>query len=111
MGILDRMFNNHDDEDVEKTIPVETVQSIKRIDGKIIKLSPQKGFGFISSLEIPFTRIFFHWSALKPTTLHFTDLEVGMKVSFKPVEVPNKGWRAIQIEVIEKTSFINKGTE
>lgn len=72
-----------------------------RAQGKIIKVS-ENGWGFISSKDIKFTRIFFHWTSLKQNTLKFTDLKNGMKVSFTPVEVEGKGWRAIKIEVIPK---------
>lgn len=72
----------------------------ERIDGKIIKVS-DSGWGFISSKELKFTRIFFHWSSLKQNTLKFTELKNGMKVSFVAVEVPEKGWRAIKIEVFQ----------
>lgn len=72
----------------------------KRIIGKIIKVSDQ-GWGFISSKEVKFTRIFFHWTSLKQDTLKFQDLKNGMKVSFVAVEVQDKGWRAIKISVIK----------
>ena len=72
------------------------------ITGKIIKLS-DKGWGFISSTELKFTRIFFHWSGLKQSTLKFPELSVGMKVKFIPIEYKGQGWRAIKIEVIESS--------
>ena len=72
----------------------------KRIKGKIIKVSDE-GWGFISSKDIKFTRIFFHWTSLKQDTLKFTDLKNGMKVEFTPKEVEGKGWRAIKIRVIK----------
>lgn len=71
----------------------------QRIRGKIIKVSGG-GWGFISSKEIKFTRIFFHWTSLKQDTLKFTDLKNGMKVEFTPVEVEGKGFRAIKINVV-----------
>ncbi len=71
-----------------------------RVAGKIIKVSDQ-GWGFISSKDIKFTRIFFHWTSLKQDTLRFPDLKNGMKVEFTPVEVEGKGWRAIKIRVIK----------
>jgi cold shock CspA family protein len=71
-----------------------------RVVGKIIKVSSQ-GYGFISSKEIKFTRIFFHWTSLKQETLNFKDIKIGMKVEFTPVEIPNKGFRAIRIIVLE----------
>lgn len=71
-----------------------------KIEGKIIKLSPQ-GWGFITSPEIKFTRIFFHWSALTQSTLKFPDLKMHMKVRFVAVEHKDYGWRAYRVEVIE----------
>ncbi len=72
----------------------------KRINGKIIKVS-SNGYGFISSREVPFTRIFFHWTSLKADTLKFQELRSGMKVSFVAFEVEDKGYRAIKIKVEE----------
>lgn len=72
----------------------------KRLKGKIIKVS-KEGYGFITSIEIPFTRIFFHWSALEPKTKKFTELRSGMKVSFVPFITDEKGYRAIKILVEE----------
>lgn len=75
-----------------------------RLTGKIIKLS-KEGWGFISSKEVPFTRIFFHWSSLKQNTKNFTELKVGMKVEFTPAPAQDgKGTRAIKIVVIESDS-------
>ncbi len=72
----------------------------KRVIGKIIKLSDD-GWGFISSKEIPFTRIFFHWTSLNQDTSHFKELKRGDEVEFTPIEVDGKGWRAIKIDVLE----------
>ena len=69
-----------------------------RVSGKIIKISDE-GWGFISSKDIKFTRIFFHWTSLKQETLRFQELKNGMKVEFTPVEIEGKGWRAIKIVV------------
>ena len=69
-----------------------------RLTGKIIKLH-QSGWGFITSIEKPFTRIFFHWSGLEQNTLNFTELRLGMKVEFELLELPEKGFRAIKINV------------
>lgn len=77
-----------------------TAKEEKRVIGKIIKVSSD-GYGFISSKEIPFTRIFFHWTSLRPDTVKFQDLRSGMKVSFVAFEVEDKGWRAIKIKVEE----------
>lgn len=72
----------------------------KRITGKIIYVS-KDGWGFISSKEIPFTRIFFHWTSLIQDTLNFTKLIKGMEVEFVPQETENKGIRAIKINIIK----------
>jgi cold shock CspA family protein len=76
-----------------------------RARGKIIKVS-DGGWGFISSKDIKFTRIFFHWTSLRQNTLKFTDLRNGMKVEFTPVEVEGKGWRAIKIEVLPEEPVV-----
>jgi cold shock CspA family protein len=76
-----------------------------RVVGKIIKVSTG-GWGFISSKDIKFTRIFFHWTSLKQDTLKFQELKTGMKVSFVAVEVEGKGYRAIKIEVLPSTDPI-----
>lgn len=81
----------------------EVAKGEKRVGGKIIKVS-EDGWGFISSKEIKFTRIFFHWTSLRQDTLKFTSLKNGMKVSFTPVEVDGKGWRAIKIKVLDDES-------
>lgn len=71
-----------------------------RMIGKIIKIESEEGWGFISSMDIKFTRIFFHWTSLTQDTLNFTALKNGMRVEFTPVEVENKGFRAIKIRVL-----------
>jgi len=68
--------------------------------GKITKID-SKGYGFISSKELPFTRIFFHWTYLLQDTLKFPELKTGMKVEFEPKEVDGKGTRAIKVKVIQ----------
>ena len=76
-------------------------QNNNYIRGKIIKLSEQ-GWGFISSTELKFTRIFFHWSGLNQNTLKFPELKVGMMVEFIPIQYKEQGWRAIKINVVTK---------
>jgi cold shock CspA family protein len=73
----------------------------KKVLGRIIKVH-EKGWGFISSKDIEFTRIFFHWTALRQDTLGFKELKTGMLCEFTPVQIPNKGWRAIQIKIVEQ---------
>lgn len=77
--------------------------------GKIIKVAGE-GWGFISSREIEFTRIFFHWTALVQDTLPFKELKPGMKVEFKPVQVPERGWRAHKVRVIQEEKKNNENT-
>lgn len=74
---------------------------IKPVVGRIIKVS-KAGWGFISSREIEFTRIFFHWTALRQDTVSFKELKTGMMVEFTPLKVEGKGHRAVHIKVIEK---------
>jgi cold shock CspA family protein len=78
------------------TTPIKATD--KRVEGRIIKVS-EEGWGFISSKDIKFTRIFFHWTSLRQDTLNFKDLKKGMTVEFTPVEVEGKGYRAIKIKV------------
>jgi cold shock CspA family protein len=83
---------------IEEEIKDEIIP--ERIKGKIIHLD-KKGYGFITSQEIKFTRIFFHWSGLNQDTLHFTELNKGMEVEFTPKEFSDLGWRAIKIDVLD----------
>lgn len=92
-----KMNENTPDEVINVTTPIE---GEKRVKGKIFKLSPQ-GYGFISSHDIPFTRIFFHWSSLRANTKKFTDLKVGDLVEFTPSDTKDKGTRAIRISVYD----------
>ncbi len=97
MGILDKFKETLSAE----TTPEETVSTEDaRITGKIIKVASDKGWGFISSKDIPFERIFFHWSGLLQNTLRFPELKTGMKVEYTPVTVPEKGLRATKIIVV-----------
>lgn len=82
---------------------METPEIPDLVIGKIIfvnKSTENGGYGFITCKEIPFTRIFFHWSALDIETIPFLELEEGMEVEFKPINVEGK-WRAIKIDVLE----------
>lgn len=74
---------------------------IKKVVGKVIKVS-KEGWGFVSSKEIEFTRIFFHWTALRQDTIPFLELKTGMTVEFTPLKIEGKGWRAVHMRVIEK---------
>jgi cold shock CspA family protein len=74
---------------------------IKKVVGRVIKVS-KAGWGFISSREIEFTRIFFHWTALRQDTIPFPEFKTGLHVEFVPLKVEGKGWRAVQVRVIDK---------
>lgn len=76
--------------------------------GKIIHLD-ETGWGFISSPEIEFTRIFFHWTGLKQDTLNFKELKRGMKVEFEAKQSPDpkKGYRAIKVGIIDGDKSID----
>lgn len=78
----------------------EIIENGIRIKGEIIGLS-KKGFGFIGTKEIPFTRIFFHWSALEPTTKHFSEIQMQDNVEFEIMEHETKGLRAVAIKVLD----------
>lgn len=94
-----RFFKGDEAPTEPDTTPVKPDE--KRVVGKIIKVSDE-GWGFISSKEIKFTRIFFHWTSLRQDTMKFTELKNGMRVEFTPVEVEGKGWRAIKIRVVNE---------
>jgi|SRR5690606_35368231 len=76
----------------------ELIETAKRIRGSVIGVS-SRGFGFIETKEIPFTRIYFHWSALR--NIHFSELKYKDRVEFEVIEVADKGLRAISIMKIE----------
>lgn len=59
------------------------------------------GYGFISSEQLPFERIFFHWSGLTQQTLRFPDLRKRMQVSFQLQHDEFNGFRAIKIKVLD----------
>lgn len=80
---------------------------LRKAQGRIIKIS-KDGWGFISSKEIEFTRIFFHWTSLVQDTLRFPELKAGMRVEFTPTEIPGKGWRAIHIKIVEREKPVNE---
>lgn len=95
MAILGDYFGRKDDDAV---IPQEKA---KKTVGKILRLSDE-GWGFIISKDIPFEKIFFHWTALEQDTLRFPKLEEGMEVEFFAVEQEeNRGYRAIKIRVMK----------
>ena len=58
------------------------------------------GYGFIASPDLPFERIFFHWSGLRQDTLRFPDLKKRMRVEFQLQKDEVNGYRAIKIFVL-----------
>lgn len=67
--------------------------------GKIFAIN-QKGYGFISSEEQPFTRIFFHWTHLATGT-RFIDLKKNQYVEFDLVDDDRGGYSAIRVSLID----------
>lgn len=100
-NLIQKMFSSDSEGSTKEEQEIAGLpESEKRYKGKITKISPE-GWGFISSKEIPFTRIFFHWTALKQDTKHFTELQNQMQVEFNTVKHPEKGLRATKLRVIE----------
>jgi cold shock CspA family protein len=81
-----------------------------KVIGRVIKVS-EEGWGFISSRDIKFTRIFFHWTHLRQDTVQFPELKVGMFVEFVPLQLPGKGFRALHIRVVERPKSIEPALE
>lgn len=101
MGIIDKSVEE----------PIELTGVEKRYKGKVIAIIEGEGggYGFISSRDIPYRRIFFHWSALLPDTKTFDKLEEGDEIEFTGINLPDseengvkkiRGWRALRIKVL-----------
>ena len=71
---------------------------LPNIEGKIIYLHP-KGWGFINSHAIEFSKVYFHWTGLS-TSLNFKTLKKNDKVKFNALK-REQGWKAINIETTE----------
>lgn len=82
----------------------------ERVQGRLTRVDP-RGFGFITSRDIPYTRIFFHWSGLLQSTLNFKDLQKGMTVEFNPFLLKDKGYRALRISVVEEPDLLDDSTQ
>jgi cold shock CspA family protein len=95
MTFIERILGSNSEP--EKELP-------QRMIGKIVRLHQHKGYGFISTPDLPFTKIFFHWSALIQSTLNFVQLKPGMKVEFTPIKLEDKGYRANHVKVIDDES-------
>lgn len=92
MDIIKRILGQHK-MDEDELSPEGTV-----IHGKILSLN-EKGYGFISSKDLKFTKIYFHWSALEQDTLNFLALKRGMQLEFRLIYTV-QGPRAIKIRVM-----------
>jgi len=111
MSIFDGILGNKGKPlvaDTDESIKKEKEAKEKRIVGKIIRTDP-RGYGFITSEEIPFERIFWHWTSLTFDTLKFPSIRRGMKVDFVPRHQgqdengKDKGYKAIKITIIDET--------
>jgi cold shock CspA family protein len=65
-----------------------------RVQGVVIRLYPNKGFGFVRGQD--HLSRFFHYSDAVPTS-SFDTMREGQAVSFEPIETA-KGPRAIQVK-------------
>lgn len=72
----------------------------KKIIGKVTHLS-QKGYGFIESAELKFTRIYFSWTNLHPA-VQFTKLKVGDLLEFYPHFTEGRGYKAMKITKVQE---------
>jgi len=87
----------------ETVIPPKPTRN-QVIKGKIFHIG--KGYAFVESDAIPYTRIFFHWQNLDHGTLHFTQLKRGMEVEFVAIEEKNNKtglmeWRGQKVKVVD----------
>jgi hypothetical protein len=77
----------------------EPEEEKKTMVGKIYHIGD--GWAFVSSPELPYTRIFLHWTGLSPDTLNFKDLKKGMRLEFEKKEMFGKT-RAIKARVLSE---------
>lgn len=105
MGIFERMQKLTTGESKVQNETSKTAKHRDVIQGTITNLvmgneKKKGGYGFIASPELPFERIFFHWSGLKQDTLRFPDLKKRMRVEFQLQHDEFNGYRAIKIRVL-----------
>ena len=66
--------------------------------GIVIRINKSKGWGFVITEDVPFTKIFFHWTEL---TSNINFLEVNRKDKFVfDVMKGDNGYRAINIRKV-----------
>lgn len=103
--MFDRLLGNIPDDSVLKDeINDFSLPRKKNISGRIYHLN--KGWGLISAdegqdNELDYERIFFHWTGLENRKPNFKELSVGDKVRFECFDIPEKGWRAIHIVIVD----------
>lgn len=73
----------------------------EKLIGKVFLVN-KRGYGFISCKEVPFTRIYFHWTNMIPQTINFKELKRGDEVEFDLVKKGDGTYKAIKIDVLEK---------
>lgn len=71
-----------------------------KIIGRIHYINKDKGYGFIVSEEIPFKKIYFYWTELRPT-VDFQSLRRFSHVEFDASE-NEKGWQARNIGLVDE---------
>lgn len=105
MGIFDRMQQLTKGKVEAEAKELSTAKPGDIIKGTITNLvkedkNKKGGYGFITSPDLPFERIFFHWSGLDQKTLRFPDLKKRMRVEFKLQHDEFDGYKAIKIKVL-----------
>jgi hypothetical protein len=86
----------------------------KEITGRITAIF-DKGYGFIISPDLKFTRIFFHWTALRQDTLRFDQIKKGMFCNFIAKEITDKEgvkqMRAFKVKIITPVKPVNEDVD
>jgi cold shock CspA family protein len=71
----------------------------KRLEGKVILVN-KRGYGFISCKDVPYTRIYFHWTNLIPQ-INFADLRRGDTVDFILEKKDDGTYKAIKVDAFD----------
>jgi cold shock CspA family protein len=103
MGIFEKMQQITKGKEIQKEEQFQKDSVAKvgdTITGYINNLRLDKGYGFITSEQLPFERIFFHWTGLRQDTERFPNLKKRMKVEFVLQHDSENGYRAIKIRVL-----------
>jgi cold shock CspA family protein len=111
MGIFDRMRQTTAGKTTEEIEQLEESNKPAAKHGDVIKgtitqiVHPKPGkkggYGFIVSPQLPYERIFFHWSGLQQQTLRFPQLKRRMRVELQLQHDPIDGFKGIKIKVLE----------